>query len=143
MELREAIEEVRGVMPTGYQWLDEDFVAENSPEEAGTLEAAYATILNAVADGTLIPADSVFQVREGYSVHVFNTARHDCPAVPLSEALEIRSADDVRREALEEAANVAFAEPWGSGKPRDIYYNIRALIDTPQPKGGDDELDAD
>lgn len=80
-------------------------------------------------------AEQCFSVREGYHAIAWEVDEDEPPKRPcdISEALTLRSAEDVRREALEEAANVALDEPWGSGKPRDIYYNIRALIDNPQP----------
>lgn len=120
MELREAIEEVR-------------------EHRRGYSQQALTTILNAVADGTLIPADAVFQVRGGYDVSAIQTYnkendRWDYP-VPLTEALEIRSADDVRREALEEAAKViewTYNNVASDGKLTWAHDEIRALIDTPQ-----------
>ncbi len=107
---------------------------------------AVATILNAVADGTLIPADAVFQVKDGYYVRAYKLRGSEA-IIKLQEALEIRSEDDVRREAMEEAARLCDAEMnrlyddrhavYGAGlydEAEGLAADIRALIDTPQPK---------
>jgi len=128
MELREAIEEVRRARTR--------YFSHHS-------DLAKQVILNAVFDGTLIPADAVFQVRDGYYGRMYkhsdNPALMYVTTVPLSEALEIRSADDVRREAVQKCIT-ELSEGYlnGDGLPA-MVKRMSALIDTPQPKGGDDE----
>ena len=100
-------------------------------------EGPLFTALQAVADGTLIPADEVFQVRDGCWVYAYKGVHGEVP-VPLTEALEIRSADDVRREGYAEGYKDGFKKSGWSEMQRQT-----ALIDTPQPKGGDDELASD
>lgn len=89
-------------------------------------------ILNAVEVGTLIPADQCFEVREGYKITGLQTpAGHWQGFVDkkwLSEALQIRSADDVRREVLggwesiEAAKRVAY---------RAGYYQAECQLEEP------------
>ena len=135
MELREAIELIVYNHPKNGPFIGQDFYSIPATQKA---EAhAFSVILNAVADGTLVPADAVFQVREGakgagmvdHIIHKFPTA------------LEIRSADDVRREVLKEAASKGYyacAETRHVTLGDKVSDTILALIDTPQPKGGDD-----
>ena len=117
--------------------------------EAFKREPKYCTakqaILNAIIDGTLIPADAVFQVKEGYCLQAYidNEAYEPVEWVDPSEALEIRSADDVRREAVQKCIT-ELSEGYlnGDGLPA-MVKRMSDLIDIPQPEGGDDELAAD
>lgn len=91
----------------------------------------WRIIIDAVADGTLIPADAVFQVREGYDGDFYRMTDAGPAYCDPAEAIELRSADAVRREVLEEAAQVVCVAGWA-----DAAGIIRALIDP--TKGGDD-----
>lgn len=81
----------------------------------------------------LSPAEQCFEVREEYVVRTIlrydlegeTNLIHAVP-VPLTEALTIRSAEEVRREALEEAK---LACGWDEKTKAAIDH----LIDTPQP----------
>ena len=76
----------------------------------------------------LTPYEPVVEVKEGYAIQAYIESTYDpVEWVDLSEALTIRTADEVRREALEEAFKV-------SGEYHQITHvreAIRALIDTP------------
>ena len=135
MELREAIAEIEKATVGCYPWTALD-IACGDQDKVAHEDHAIATILNAVIDGTLIPADAVFQVKEGYCLQAYidNEAYEPVEWVDPSEALEIRSADDVRREGYAEGYKDGFKKSGWSEMQRQT-----ALIDTPQPKGGDDE----
>ena len=71
-----------------------------------------------------------YEVKEGYEVDAFNLTRSPkfgkhfrSECVPLSEAITLRSVEDVRREVFMEAAQVADVKPLKGGRPANSQYH--------------------
>lgn len=105
MELREAIEEVH----KAYDLLGEECCPD---DENNPMEVAVCTILNAIVNGTLTPADAVFQVKDGYEVEAYKRVeterRFSMVRSELTEALELRTVEEVRREAVNMMRDMGF-----------------------------------